>query len=158
MAGTGIHASALIHAPPREVYAIIADYRAGHPQILPRPPFVSLDVEQGGTGEGTVIRVRMRVLGKAQEFRATVSEPEPGRVLVESNDTGYVTVFTVDPENDGRHSRVGITTTHPVKRGPLAALERWFTGRLLRPVYQRELALLESLGVRAAEAAAQLGG
>ncbi len=47
MAQHTISASALVPAPAREVYAIIADYRDGHPKILPRPPFVSLEVEQG---------------------------------------------------------------------------------------------------------------
>ena len=72
-------ASALIQAPAQDVYAIIADYHHGHPQILPQPPFVSLVVEQGGTGAGTVIRVAMRVLGRLQTFGAVITEPEPGR-------------------------------------------------------------------------------
>ena len=87
--------SALIHASPQDLYAIIADYQQGHPQILPKPPFVSLVVEQGGKGAGTVIRVQMRVLGQTQAFRAVVTEPEPGRILVETNDNGYVTTFSV---------------------------------------------------------------
>src|SRR5687768_1410472 len=42
-----IEAEAVIDAPAAVAYAIIADYREGHPHILPRPPFVSLDVEEG---------------------------------------------------------------------------------------------------------------
>ena len=53
----------------------------GHPQILPKPPFVSLEVEKGGIGAGTVIRIAMRVLGRLQTFGAVITEPEPGRVL-----------------------------------------------------------------------------
>src|SRR5688500_9099663 len=96
MAAQQVSASALMHAPPQAVYAIIADYHHGHPQILPKPPFVSLAVEQGGTGAGTVIRVHMRVLGQLHMVRAVVTEPEPGRVLVETNDNGSVTTFTVE--------------------------------------------------------------
>ena len=138
-------ASALIQAPPQAVYAIIADYHHGHPQILPKPPFVSLAVEQGGTGTGTVIRVQMRVLGQIQMFRAVVTEPEPGRVLVETNDNGYVTTFTVDPRADGRQAYVTIATEMTERAGIVGALERWFMPRLLRPVYFKELAQLAAV-------------
>ena len=150
MAAHQITASALIPAPPQELYAIIADYQNGHPQILPKPPFVSLDVEQGGVGAGTVIRVQMRVLGQQQTFRAVITEPEPGRVLVETNDTGYVTSFSVDPRADGQQAYVTISTDMPQRAGILGTLERWFTARLLRPVYVRELAQLAAVAAQQA--------
>lgn len=138
-------ASARIAAPASVLYAILADYQHGHPQILPRPPFVSLVVEHGGTGAGSVVRVQMRVLGQVQTFRAVISEPEPGRVLTETNDTGYVTTFTVEPQADGREAQVTITTAMPARPGIGAALERWMVPRLLRPAYVRELANLAAL-------------
>ena len=76
--------TARLAAPPDRVYAVIADYDHGHPRILPKQ-FTGLTVEQGGVGEGTVIRVSMRVFGRRFEFRGFVTEPEPGRVLVERN-------------------------------------------------------------------------
>src|SRR5688572_10890558 len=133
MSSDRISASAIIAAPPRELYGIIADYREKHPRILPQPPFESLVVEEGGRGEGTVVQVNMRVLGRHQAFRATITEPEPGRVLVETNDTGYVTTFTVDPLDGGDRAAVTISTEAPHK-GLVGALESWFVGRLLRPV------------------------
>ncbi len=144
----GPWASALIHAPPRELYDIIADYEHGHPRILPRPPFVSLAVEQGGVGAGTVVRVDMRVLGRLQTFRAVIREPEPGRVLVETNDNGYGTTFTVEPRANGQQADVTIATEMAGRAGMLGALERWLASRLLRPVYVREL---EQLAAVAAE-------
>ena len=135
-----VSVSATLDAAPDRAYAIIADYGRGHPAILPRPPFVSLAVEEGGIGEGTVIRVEMKVLGRVQSYRAQVTEPEPGRRLVETNDTGYVTTFVVDPTGDGR-SMVTIAT-RSTRRGILPALERQLVARLLRPVYRRELELL----------------
>jgi hypothetical protein len=134
-----ISASALLQEPPQKLYAIIADYEHGHPAILPRPPFVSLEVEAGGQGHGTVIRVQMRVLGRPQSFRAVITEPEPGRVLVETNDNGYVTTFTVEPRRNGEASYVTIATEIQGRDGLLGALERWFVTHLLRPVYVREL-------------------
>ncbi len=141
-------ASALIPAPPQELYAIIVDYQHGHPQILPRPPFVSLAVEHGGRGAGTVIRVEMRVLGRLQTFRAVVSEPEPGRVLVETNDNGYVTTFTVEPRAGGEEAWVTIATEMTGRAGVLGSLERWFVTRLMRPVYVKELGQLAAVAAR----------
>ncbi len=145
MAAHQIAASALIHVPPQDLYAIIADYHQGHPQILPKPPFVSLAVEQGGTGTGTVIRVHMRVLGRLSMFRAVVTEPEPGRVLVETNDNGYVSTFTVEPRADGQQAYVTIATEMTVRTGILGLLERWLVPRLMRPVYVKELGQLAAV-------------
>jgi ribosome-associated toxin RatA of RatAB toxin-antitoxin module len=111
--------SKLINASPKIVYSIIADYKDSHPKILPKPPFVSLVVEQGGFGAGTVARVQMKTMGKIQTFRTEVSEPEPGRVLVETNDTGYITTFTVDSHDNGKNSFVTFTTEISNKSGLL---------------------------------------
>lgn len=131
-----------VPAPPARVYALLADYHNGHPSILPRPPFTNLEVEEGGVGAGTVIRVGMRVMGRAQSFRATIAEPEPGRVLEETADTGYVTRFIVEPGGTGSGATVTIHTSFPERRGVAAALERWMVRRLLVPTYRRELELL----------------
>lgn len=143
-----IFASALIHAPPEAVYDVIANYHDGHTQIIPRPPFVSLAVEEGGRGAGTVIHVQMRVLGQLQTYRAVVTEPEPGRVLMETNDTGYVTTFTVEPRADGQHAEATIATEVPGRAGVLGTLERWFMTRFLRPVFMKELELLDAVTAR----------
>jgi hypothetical protein len=141
-----VAAEAVIDAPPAAAYAVIADYRDGHPHILPRPPFVSLDVEQGGVGAGTVIGFSMRMLGTTRTMRAAITEPEPGRVLVESDlDGDVVSTFTVDPVEDGRKARVTIETELNVLGRPLGWLQRWLVTRLLRPVYVREIAQLEAV-------------
>ncbi|HEX6069335.1 MAG TPA: SRPBCC family protein [Longimicrobiaceae bacterium] len=142
MGEPAVSATALIPAAPPDVYAILADYREGHDRIIPRPPFVSLEVEQGGVGAGTVIRVRLRLLGRVVAYRAVVTEPVPGRILAETNENGYMTSFTVERTEEGGVSRVTIATETP-RRGRVAtALERWLLTRLLRPVYVRELELL----------------
>ncbi|HSK18580.1 MAG TPA: SRPBCC family protein [Longimicrobiales bacterium] len=139
MAEPDLSAAADIDAPPHVLYAILADYNEHHPRILPRPPFESLTVEQGGTGAGTVIRVGIRLLGRLQSYRATVTEPEPGRVLVETNENGYATSFTVDPRADGASATVTIATKLSGRGGISGAIERRFVTWLLRPVYTREL-------------------
>ena len=136
---------AIIPAAPAQVYATIADYHKGHPAILPKPWFRDLIVEQGGVGAGTVIRFTMRVLGTTHTLRAKITEPVPGRVLVETNDTGSVTTFTVTPVSGNAASEVEIMTEVPVRRGIAGALEGLVTKAVLRRIYPRELALLATL-------------
>ena len=142
-----VEAAARVEAPADVVYGIIADYRKGHPQILPKQYFEWLEVEQGGRGEGTVIRFQMRVLGQTRVLRAVVTEPEPGRVLVETDTSGGgpVTTFVVEPE--GPRSRVTFRTELASSGGPLGVLERFVLRRVLRRVYARELEQLGRVAV-----------
>lgn len=137
--------SSLIPSPSHIVYRIIADYKNGHPQILPKPPFVSLTVENGGIGAGTVLHVKMKVMGKLQAFKTIVTEPEPGRVLVETNDTGYITTFTVEPKNDGKHSYVTFTTEIHEDSGITKKIEFFFSKQYLPLVYKKELEKLAKI-------------
>jgi hypothetical protein len=136
-------ASAEMDAPPARVYAIIADYHNGHPHILPKQ-FRNLTVEKGGVGAGTIIRFEVRALGQTQRFRAFVTEPEPGRVLVEENvePAPSKTTFLVEERPGGRGTRVTFTTEMTSRPGPLGALERFVSTRLMKKMYAEELALL----------------
>ncbi len=142
MSGYKFSVSSLISAPPEIVYGIIADYKNGHPKILPNPPFVSLVVLKGGYGAGSVLQVQMKVAGKLQTFKTTVTEPEPGRVLVETNDTGYMTTFTVKPRDDGKNSFVTFTTEIPGDSKLLKRIEFFFSKMILPAVYKKELEML----------------
>src|SRR5688500_17826554 len=96
-----------IPAPPAEVYAILADYTAGHPHILPSAYFRNIEVEKGGIGAGTRIRFDMTALGTTRTIRADIEEPSPGRVLVERDVEGKsVTSFTIASAREGRESDV----------------------------------------------------
>jgi len=137
-----VAASADIPAGSAEVYRLLADYRAGHPRIIPPEFFRDFRLEAGGYGAGTVITFDMVILGRTQHLRALVSEPEPGRVLLESYpDSGATTTFAVNPLGDER-SRVTISTALPVRSGLSGAIERALTGRFLRRVYTAELTLI----------------
>lgn len=141
-----ITASRRIAAPAEKLYDIIADYRNGHPRILPKQ-FQSLVVEKGGVGAGTVIRCEMRAYGKTQEFRAVITEPRPGRELVESNmdnpgSSASVTTFRVEPEDTGE-TLVTITTDMQTRSGLLGRIEGYLIHRLLHPMYVEELHKLE---------------
>jgi hypothetical protein len=138
-----LHVSAerTVPAPAAAVYALLADYRAGHPRILP-PAFSDLTVVQGGTGAGTVIRFALRLAGRKQEVEAHVEEPEPGRVLSEIYpEKSAVTRFIVDPVGD--QSRVRIETSWEPSRGLAGLIERLFTPRMFRKLYTQELDLIE---------------
>jgi hypothetical protein len=94
-----------------------------------------------------VIRFSMRAFGRTTTMRAAVTEPEPGRVLVETDPEGaVVTTFTVDPEADGARSRVTIATDLEVA----GWLRRLLVTRFLRRVYAREIALLEEVAAERA--------
>ncbi|HEX2907974.1 MAG TPA: SRPBCC family protein [Phototrophicaceae bacterium] len=139
---TPIHAEAttIIKARPEAVYAVIADYRVGHPAILPKPYFTELAVEQGGQGAGTIIRVGMNVMGVKQVYHEVVSEPQPGRVLVEADaEAGVTSTFTVEPVNAGQQARVTIASDARPSPGLKGLLERLFNPPITRRIFQQEL-------------------
>ena len=140
MATHSLSASKLISSPAQRIYDLIADYRNGHPRILPKPYFVSLQVEKGGYGAGTVINFQMQLMGRIQSFHSTITEPDPGHILVETDmNTGAITTFTVEPGLDGQQAFVTITTTTNVPDGIVGKIQGWFTTRLLHPIYEKEL-------------------
>jgi hypothetical protein len=140
---TTVSATARIEAPARRVYDLIADYRDGHTRIVPPKYFRSLHVEQGGFGAGTVIRVTMHLLGADRTYRAKVTEPEPGRVITETDlENGLATSFIVTPNGDA--SDVTIQTAIPHLPGFVAAVQRWLVKRMLPQIYREELQLIEA--------------
>jgi hypothetical protein len=139
-----VTASAIMNAPAEQVYNIIADYRNGHPHILPKQ-FSDLVVEEGGYGAGTRIRFSMTAFGQTRTTQATITEPEPGRVLVETAPDGsVVTTFTVIPLEGGQ-SQTTFTTDLKSREGFLGVLERFMSTKFLQRVYREELAMLAAL-------------
>ncbi len=136
-----VFAERVMAAPPERVYRCIADYREHHARFLP-PAFSDLVVEQGGVGAGTIIRFNMKVGGRVRAGRMRVEEPEPGRVLTESDPgSSLVTTFTVDPYEGG--SRVRIEPRWLGSGGVGGWFERVFAPRLLRPIFVDELERLD---------------
>jgi hypothetical protein len=136
-----VTAERTVPAPADAVYSLLADYRDGHPRILP-PSFSDLTVLRGGNGAGTVFRFALKIAGRTQVGEAHVDEPEPGRVLSETYSAkGTMTRFTVDPVGD--QSRVWIDTSWEPSRGLAGMIERLITPRLFRKLYAEELDLIE---------------
>ncbi len=132
--------SAIIDAPPEQVYAIITDYRTGHPRILPKEHFRDLQVEQGGVGAGTIITFALRSGGSERRYRMAVSEPEPGRVLMESDTASTLTTtFTVTPANEGKQARVEIATEWDASKGIGGIIEKLLYPAGMKRIYDKEL-------------------
>jgi Polyketide cyclase / dehydrase and lipid transport len=145
-----VKAEAVLEAPAEDVYATIADYREGHPNILPKELY-DLQVEQGGYGAGTIHRFKSRVLGVEQSYYQKVSEPEPGRVLVEEDiDSAQhvTTTFRVTPLEPGQRSRVEISTTMLASPGVRGLVERLLVPMINPRIYRKELRLLEGVAQR----------
>ncbi len=132
-----IHVSAerIVDASAETVYGYLADMREHHRRILP-PAFSDFEVESGGVGAGTVTRFKVTAGGRSREYRMEVAEPEPGRVLTESDtNSSLVTSFTVTPEGDA--SRVLISTTWEGAGGVGGLFERLFAPRVMRGIRRR---------------------
>jgi polyketide cyclase/dehydrase/lipid transport protein len=148
MAQIKAHTAIVLAAHPEDVYATIADYRQGHPNMLPKKHFYDLQVEQGGYGAGTVIRFKGCILGVERSFYQRISEPVPGKVLVEQdiNSTQDVTTtFTVLPLEQGQKSHVEISTTLNSSPGFQGFLERLLVPIANVKIYRQELKLLEAV-------------
>jgi len=100
MGSCALSAERLVEAPAEVVDHCLADYREHHRagEFLP-PDFTDLQVLRGGVGAGTVIRFTTRLWGRTVTRTQEVSEPEPGRVLVERG-AGEGSTVTVEPRGD----------------------------------------------------------
>ena len=142
MTKINVSAERTISAPAETVYGYLADMREHHPKFLPAA-FSDFTVETGGVGAGTVTRFKTTAGGRTREYRMEVSEPEPGRVLQESDtNSSLVTTFTVTPEGDS--SRVRIETSWDGAGGIGGFFERTFAPRVMRGIYDDELERLDA--------------
>ena len=140
MAHIHVAAERPIAAPAERVYHYIADFREHHHRFLP-PAFSDFQVEQGGVGAGTVVCFTVTSGGRPRAFRSLVSEPVPGRVLMETDTySGAVTTFSVAPEGAGSRVRIATSWRAP---GLMGLIERLLAPRVLRKIYVDELTRLD---------------
>ena len=137
-----VSAEGTVGAPADTVYRYIADMRDHHPRFLP-PAFSDFQVESGGVGAGTVTRFKMTAGGRTREYRMKVAEPEPGRVLTES-DMGSTAVTTFTVSAWGGASLVQISTAWDGAGGIGGLFERMFAPRVLRAICAGELRRLDA--------------
>ena len=133
-------AARTIDARAELVYGLIADHHEHHPRFLP-DNFSDFEVESGGVGAGTVTTFKVTAGGRTRAYRMQVAEPEPGRVMTESDtESSLVTTWTVEPEGDA--CRVQISTTWDGAGGIGGFFERLFAPRAMRAIYTDELGRL----------------
>ena len=143
MAPITVSAERAIDAPATTVYGFIADMREHHPRFLP-PAFSDFQVESGGVGAGTIIRFTVTAGGRSRQYRTVVTEPEPGRVMIESDTTSStVTTTTVTPRDDNT-CLVRFSTTWDGAGGVGGIFERIFAPRVMRGIYADELERLNA--------------
>jgi len=142
MARVEAHAERTIDAPAEVVYGYLADMRTHHPRFLP-PAFTDFAVESGGIGAGTVVTYTVNAGGRHRPCRMAVTEPDPGRVLVESDTaSSLTTTFTVVPA--GNAALVKISTSWNGAQGVGGFFERLFAPRALQQIYADALDRLQT--------------
>jgi uncharacterized protein YndB with AHSA1/START domain len=141
-----VNAERTVNAPADQVFGYIRDMNV-HPKFLP-PAFSDFHVESGGVGTGTVT-FKVTAGGRTRDYRMTVDEPEPGRVLRESDsNSSLITKFTVTPrEGAGAASGaslVQIATSWQGAGGIGGFFERTFAPRAMKAIYDDELQRLDA--------------
>ena len=139
---TRIGAERQIDAPADVVYHLLADYREHHrPEgFLPRA-FSDHEILAGGVGAGTWLRYALTTGGRRRVITSHITEPAPGRTLVEVAD-GIETTFTVEPVAGGTNVRFDTVLD---AYGVEGLVTRLIAARLLAPVYEDELDRLDRL-------------
>ena len=135
-------AEAIIDAPAPTVLAVLRDFDGRHREILP-PAFSNLVVKEGGVGAGTVMSFDLRLGGRTQRATSRVEEPSDGVIEEHVIGRDMVTTFTVRPDGDRATARIE-TRWQPVS-GLAGVLERIALPRMLRQIYQDELARLDQV-------------
>ena len=147
---TTVTAERRMDAPADVIYHCIADYGAHHrPDGFLPPAFTNFEIRRGGVGAGTELRWDVDTGGRRRTIEATISEPRPGRVLVETG-SGVETTFSVEPDESGARVRFDTVLDDAGLQG---VLSRLFAGRLLRPIYEDELRRLEAYAIEHGPAA-----
>lgn len=145
MGTVNVQTSATIGASAEATYALIAE-SAQRPAFLPEA-MSGFETLEGGTGAGTVHRWVLKTPRGDREYVMAVTEPEPGRVLVESDQkSSLVTTWTVTPT--GESCTVDITTTWQGAGGIGGFFEKTFAPKALSKIYRDQLARLDELARR----------
>jgi uncharacterized protein YndB with AHSA1/START domain len=140
VATVSVEKEGMVGAPADLTYRLIADDEH-HRRFLP-DNFSDFETVEGGRGAGTVHRFELTAGGRTRVYTMRVDEPEPGRVITESDlESSLVTRFTVTPEGDS--CRVSIATTWDGAGGIGGVFERVLAPRVIARIYADELARLD---------------
>jgi hypothetical protein len=136
-----VRAERTVHSPAPVAYSCIADMEH-HQRFLPGE-FSDFQVVSGGVGAGTIITFTVTAAGRRRDYRMRIDEPEPGRVLTETDQNStLVTTYTVTPAGDG--CQVSIETTWQGATGIGAVFERALAPAVTRRLYAQALDRLDA--------------
>lgn len=128
-----------VAATPDDVHAFLRDYRDQRPRILPSN-YLDYEVEEGGTGAGTIVRYRLQAGRRERQYRMQVAETPPYTLTETDTDSSLVTTWTLHPAN-GR-TRVRVESRWQGASGVGGFFERLFAPAGLRRIYDTMLARL----------------
>ena len=131
------------------VFGALADYTTVRPTIL-APEFTDFRVLERGIGAGTRISYHLHATKKrVRQVEATVTEPVPGRQLLETDANSSLTVlWEVAPIAEGR-SALTVRVSWQGAPGIGGFFERRFAPAGIRRIYRTELDRLKSSLTRA---------
>jgi hypothetical protein len=139
-----------VGAPADLTYRLIAD-DTHHQRFLPAG-FSDFKTLEGGVGAGTLHSFKIDAGRRVREYRMRVAEPEPGRVLTETDEgSSLVTTFTVTPS--GETCVVKIETQWTGAGGVGGFFERTFAPKVMARMYADELSRLDTYAREQAAAA-----
>jgi hypothetical protein len=131
-----------VNAPADVVYSYIADMQH-HQRFLPGE-FSDFTVVSGGVGAGSVVTFTVTAAGRRRDYRMRIDEPDPGRVLTETDqNSSLVTTYTVTPASP-ETSTVRIETTWQGATGIGGFFERTFAPPATRRLYAQALDRLDT--------------
>jgi hypothetical protein len=117
-----------------------------HPRFLP-PAFSPYQVVEGGVGAGTVTQFTVTAGGRTREYSTRITEPEPGKTLVETDTrSSLVTTFSVLPQDGKPLAR--ISSSWDGAGGIGGFFERTFAPRMLRKIFPDELLSIGGQAIR----------
>ncbi len=132
----------VIPATPEVVYASLIDFQNTRPSIL-TSNFVDYTVEQGGMGEGTIIRYDLKAAGRKRPYRMHIAETLEGEVLTErDSNSSLITMWTLTPVDDGQQTHVSLTSEWEGGSGIGGFFERTFAPLGLQRIYNKMLTRL----------------
>lgn len=134
----------VLDATAASVYEVLANIREHRLKILPSSFYKKVEIETGGKGSGTVMKLWAKEFGRTVAYRMTVKEPEPGKHLVEEDrHQGVETHYLVRPNARGDRSVVTVTTYWEQKPGPMGWFERLMIPAGTRTQLSEQLELIE---------------
>lgn len=138
MSGITVRIEHDVTAAPADAFAALADYGGVRRQILPAE-ITDFTVLSGGAGAGTRFTYDLHATKKRiRHVDAAVSEPEPGRQLLETDGNSTLTVlWEVSPAGSG--SKVSATVGWQGAGGIGGFFERTFAPLGIKRIYTAEL-------------------